>query len=89
MWQYEGGAGSWYFITVPKRVSAEIQQQSAGRSKAWGSLRVTAIIGATRWKTSLFRDRKRDAYLLPLKAPVRVKEQLCAGEVAEVTIITA
>jgi len=42
------------------------------------------MIGRTRWKTSIFRDRKREAYLLPVKAAVRSKEQLREGEPAEV-----
>jgi len=44
--------------------------------KACGSLPVKAKIGQTEWKTSLFFDGKRNAYLLPIKADVRMKEHI-------------
>lgn len=87
VWRHEGGTGAWHFVTLPKRVSRQIRTLAAGKCKPGGSLPVTARIGVTRWKTSLFDDRKRDAYLLPLKAQVRAKEQLRAGELAEVTLM--
>jgi len=55
-------------------------------TRPWGSVRVTAMIGLSRWKTSLFRDTRRDAYLLPLKAAVRAKEAVRAGDTVEVTV---
>lgn len=55
--------------------------------EARGIAPVTAIIGATRWKTSIFWDRKRDAYLLPVKAAVRTKEQLREGDSPEIALV--
>jgi hypothetical protein len=85
IWLFAGG--NWYFVTLPKGISAEIHARAGGRSKPGGSLRVTAMIGATRWKTSIFRDRKREAYVLPIKAAVRSKEQLRDGDSVEVTLL--
>jgi len=48
---------------------------------------VTATIGETRWKTSIFRDNRSAAYLLPIKASVRLREQLQAGLKVEVFLI--
>lgn len=86
IWLYEGQA-AWYFVTLPKGPSAEIKSMTAGRLKTWGSVPVTAMIGSTRWKTSIFRDTKRAAYLLPLKAAVRTKEQLRAGDSVEISLL--
>lgn len=44
--------------------------------RGWGSLPVMATIGKTTWKTSIFPDKKRGAYLLPIKAEVRKKEEI-------------
>ena len=86
LWLYEG-AGAWYFVTVPADLSARIHAAARGKARAWGSLPVTARIGGTRWKTSVFWDRKRAAYLLPVKAAVRAKEQLRAGDLPEVMLV--
>ena len=86
MWLYEGES-AWHFATLPKAMSARIKSLTAGKNRAWGSLRVEATIGETRWKTSIFRDRKTGAYLLPIKASVRTREQLRAGDSVEIALI--
>jgi hypothetical protein len=48
--------------------------------KAFGSLRVSATIGETRWDTSIFFDTKAGAFVLPVKADVRRKESLNLGD---------
>ena len=44
----------------------------------WGTIPVTARIGSTTWKTSLFPKDGR--YLVPLKAAVRRAEELAEGD---------
>lgn len=58
----------------------------AGLRNPFGSLRVSARIGRTEWKTSLFADTKANAYLLPVKADVRKQERLAAGDLVAVEI---
>lgn len=72
------GKGAWFFITLPKDDSARIKF-FAGPRRGWGSVRVEAQIGKTKWKTSIFPDKKADAYFLPVKADVRATEKLEAG----------
>ncbi|BDC53059.1 hypothetical protein F183_A53740 [Bryobacterales bacterium F-183] len=86
IWVHQA-TGSWHFVTLPDDLSREIHEASPGTAKAFGTLRVTARIGATRWKTSLFWDRKRSAYLLPIKAAVRAKEKLREGDAVDVAIL--
>jgi hypothetical protein len=47
---------------------------------------VSAAIGNTTWKTSIFPDSKAGAYLLPVKAEVRKKEKIEAGSSVLVSV---
>jgi len=76
-WQYPG-KGSWYFVTVPEEISDDIAELTAGARKGFGSVRVTATVGSTTWQTSVFPSRS-GGYLLPVKKPVRMAEQLVEG----------
>src|SRR5687768_6212977 len=68
------GTTSWRFLVIPKKQAKEIKECFGKHSKAWGSIPVTVLIGKTEWKTSLFPDKKRQTYLLPLKLSVRKGE---------------
>jgi hypothetical protein len=79
VWLYKGMAG-WHFVTLPKKQSAQIKKAFGSMKRGWGSLPVLATIGKTRWKTSIFPDKKSQSYLLPLKADVRKRERMIAGD---------
>ncbi len=51
-------------------------------SYGWGCIPVTAHIGDTTWKTSLFP--KEDRYLVPVKVAVRKAERLELGDITKV-----
>jgi len=72
-------AGGWYFLTVEGPVAAEIRYAALGRTGGFGSVRVTATIGDTTWRTSLFPHKESGGFLLPLKAEVRRREGIDAG----------
>lgn len=75
MWVYPGKA-SWRFVTLPVKISQGIRKLTAGATRGFGSIRVVATIGSTSWKTSIFPDSKRNAFLLPIKADVRKREAI-------------
>ncbi len=77
---YPGMAG-WHFAYVSEKQSGEIKKKFGKLVKGWGSIPVTATFGKTSWKTSIFPDKKSGTYLLPLKAQIRKKEGITAGEV--------
>ncbi len=79
VWLYTGMAG-WHFVTLPKKQSAQIRKTFSRMRRGWGSLPVLATIGETSWRTSIFPDNKSQSYLLPLKADVRKKERMEAGD---------
>ena len=85
IWIYPG-KGGWHFVTLPVEFAAPIKAAMAGLARAWGSLGVTAIIGKTRWQTSLFPDKASGSLLLPVKASVRQREGLKAGDSPTLTI---
>jgi hypothetical protein len=86
VWLYPGDA-PWHFVTLPPDVADEIKARTAGSRRGFGSVPVEAKLGAISWETSLFPDSKSASYLLPIKAQVRRRERVEAGD--EVTITLA
>lgn len=76
------GPSPFFFVTVPAPQSQELKSISGLVTYGWGMIPVSAQVGATRWKTSLFP--KDGLYLVPLKESVRRAEQLKEGD--EVTV---
>jgi hypothetical protein len=73
--------GTWYFITLPKKQSKEIKELFGEPfRRGWGSVPVQVTIGSTSWKTSIFPDKIANAYLLPVKAEVRKKENITSNK---------
>lgn len=86
LWQ---GKGAWYFITLPTDKSEEIKFFSEGfhgKKRGWGAVRVQVTIGKTTWETSIFPSTKSKAYILPIKAGVRKKEAIAAGDAVQVAL---
>lgn len=77
IWFWRGPA-PWYFVTVPASESRAIKAVSGIVTYGWGVIPVTARIGRTRWRTSLFP--KDDLYIVPVKASVRKSENLDLGD---------
>lgn len=77
---------SWTFVNLPQDASAEIREIAGAVPRGFGSVRVTATIGATTWKTSIFPDAKAGVYVLPLKKAVRKAEKIEAGDTATVKV---
>lgn len=85
VWLYPGKA-AWHFVTIPEKTSAEISDRFDRFKRGWGSLPVTATVGSTSWKTSIFPDKKSGGYLLPVKASVRKKENISLGDTLSLVV---
>ena len=85
LWRHSGAAG-WHFVTLPSDLSQRIRTIAGGLLNSFGSLRVIARVGSTSWKTSVFFDRKANAFLLPVKADVRRKARINAGDKLDVAL---
>lgn len=80
-----GGEGAWHFLTLPGAVGEGLKTLR-GPARNFGSMRVSASVGDTVWKTSLFPDRRLGTFLLPVKADVRRRLGLGVGDSIRVTI---
>ncbi|PLP60978.1 DUF1905 domain-containing protein [Mesorhizobium loti] len=76
------GPSPFFFAPVPARCSDDIKRLSTFVSYGWGMIPIEARIGGVTFSTSLFP--KNEAYLLPLKANVRQKLNLTAGDMISV-----
>ena len=79
LWLWTGESASWHFITVPEELSDEIRAHSLGNRAGFGSVRVEATIGEVTWRTSVF-PQKSGGYVLPVKAEVRRRAGIVAGD---------
>jgi hypothetical protein len=84
LWEYPGDS-PWVFVTVPGHHADDIRASMPPRP-GFGSVKVSARVGRSRWMTSLFPDRASESFLLPVKRVVREREALAPGDVVEVTL---
>jgi Domain of unknown function (DUF1905). len=84
LWIWQGeSAGRWYFLTIPEEQSDEIRATAIGSTRGFGSARVEASVRGVTWRTSVF-PLNSGGYLLPVKAEVRKRAEVTAGD--EVTV---
>ena len=83
LWLWTGNNGSWHFITVPEAQSGEIRAHCFMAMRGFKSSRAEATINGVTWRTSVF-PMKSGGYFLPVKAEVRRKAGIAAGD--EVTV---
>ncbi len=74
------GPGGWHFVALSSAQSAELKQ--SGLKGVYGFIPIIATLGKTTWKTSLLPGGKgiEFRYLIALKAVVRKKERIAAGD---------
>ena len=72
------GPSPFFFAPVPLEQAAELRRAARRVSYGWGVIPVEATIGDVVFATSLFP--KDETYLLPLKAAVRRKADVTAGD---------
>ncbi len=77
VWIWPGIAG-WHFVTLPKKLYQEIKYVTV--KPRVGFVPIEATLGATTWRTSLFPHTSEGTYLLAVKAQVRKKESVLAGD---------
>lgn len=86
LWRWKGDA-AWHFVSLPEDVADEIEDSPVER-RGFGSVRVLVRLGSSTWSTSLFPDKSRGTFLLPVKKQVREREGLEDGNVVRVTLTT-
>ena len=77
IWYWRGPA-PFFIVTVPVKQSRDLKAVSGLVTYGWGMIPVYVRIGKTEWKTSLFP--KDGLYIVPIKASVRIAENLEEGD---------
>ena len=82
----EEGYDPAYYVTLPEEAAALVAEYrlATGKRAGFGSLRVTATIGASTWSTTL--NSRAGVWSLPIRKPVRVAEGLAKGDVIDVEL---
>lgn len=80
---WTGENGSWHMFVVPEAQSGEIRAHAFGTPRGFKSVRVEATVNDIAWRTSVFPMRS-GGYFLPVKADVRRRADIAAGD--EVTV---
>lgn len=63
-----------------------VRRLELGKRRGFGSVKVEARVGGSKWKTSLFPRKGGDGWFLPIKKPVRLVERLVEGDTVEVAL---
>jgi hypothetical protein len=82
---WAGENGSWHFVTVPEKQSGEIRAHCLAAMRGFKSARVEVTINGVTWRTSVF-PVKNGGYFLPVKADVRRRADIAAGDVVTAEI---
>lgn len=89
--QWHSDKGVWHYFSVAPAVAdaldgtALMHRLETGRRSGFGSVKLTARIGATEWRTSAF-PFKDAGWSILVSAKVRKAEALVAGDSVEVTL---
>ena len=86
LWRWQGDA-AWHFVSLPEDVADEIEDSPVDRV-GFGSVRVEVQVGSSTWRTSVFPDKARGTFLLPVRKQVRDREGLAEGDVVAVRLST-
>ena len=86
VWEWRGPA-PYHFVTVPEDCCGALEAAAEIVSYGWGMVPVTARIGSTTWKTSLWP--KEGGYVVPLKDKVRRAEGIELGDVVALRLEVA
>lgn len=78
------GPAPYHFVRLPDDAVAVVADVARDVTYGWGMVPVDAVLGATRFSTSLFpRD---GGFLLPVKDAVRRAEEAEVGDVVQVEL---
>jgi hypothetical protein len=67
---------SWYFVSLPIKITKEIRETLRWQEEGWGRMKATVQIGNSTWETAIWFDTKHETYLLPLKSEIRKTEKI-------------
>lgn len=64
-----------FLVSLPQDLSDHIRDLTAGGPRrGFGSVKVSVLVGTSRWRTSIFPGKDDAPYVLPIKKAVYVRE---------------
>lgn len=75
------GKTTWYLVSVPTEISAEIKDAIEAVNAPWGMISIWATLGDVEWKTILFPKKGGVGYELAINAKLRKRFHLDDGDV--------
>ena len=90
--RWQGDRGTYHLVTFSGdeaealTTHALLQKLEFGRARGFGSIKLTARIGETEWRTSVFPQRKSSEWVLLVSKKVMRAEDIGAGDAIEVTL---
>jgi hypothetical protein len=90
-WTTAAAPAAWFFITIDGEAgealaATALMRKLEGGARGFGSIKVTAQIGDSRWNTSVFPSNEVGGYMLPVKLAVRKAEGIVEGDAVEVRL---
>ena len=91
LWRWTGGNASWFFVTIDGAAgetlsaTALMRRLETGKRTGWGMIKVSALVGDSRWSTSVFPS-KDSGWLLPVKKSIRTAEGIVEGDEVAVSL---
>jgi hypothetical protein len=82
---YWRGPSPFFYAPVPLEQAAALREAAKRASYGWGVIPVEVAIGGVVFTTSLFP--KDGSYLVPIKADVRRRANVTAGDVVRVGLV--
>ncbi|MEE4338192.1 DUF1905 domain-containing protein [Erythrobacter sp.] len=90
--RWEGERGTYHLVTFTSAQAEELaarammERLETGRARGFGSLKVTARIGASEWRTSIFPQKGKAEWILLVSRTVIRAEDLAPGDPAHVIL---
>lgn len=82
LWKWDARVEEgWFLVSLPQDLSDHIRDLTAGGPRrGFGSVKVSVLVGTSRWRTSIFPGKDDAPYVLPIKKAVYVREGIGPGD---------
>ncbi|MEJ7650382.1 MAG: DUF1905 domain-containing protein [Nakamurella sp.] len=81
LFRWEARVEEVFLVSLPQDLSDHIRDLTAGGPpRGFGSVKVSVLVGTSRWRTSIFPGKDDAPYVLPIKRAVYVREGIEPGD---------
>ncbi len=90
--RWQGDRGAYHLIVITGEAAAQIALQARlhrlefGKQRGFGSVKVMARIGGTRWNSSVFPQQRQSEWVLLVSKKVMRAEDLSEGDLVAVEL---